>query len=145
MINKEDESMLLALRAAEACLKNMYGHLVYLSEKNIVFALAGKVMTDEDKSIIADSLLRLLCDHDIEEFPSSTDILAAYPKENREPDLSNFVGVQSYLVFYHLKMINLDSLFWLTLDPKEWEMDPNYIMFQKFVTTLECVNDTAER
>ena len=106
-------------------------------------------MTDEDKSIIADSLLGLLCDHDIEEFPSSTDkkldILAAWPEETREPDLSNFVGVESYLVFHHLKMINLDSLFWLTQDPKEWEMDPNYIMFQKFVTTLKCVNDTAER
>ena len=52
MINKEDESMLLALRAAEAFMKNMYGHLVYFSEKNIVFVLAAKVMTDEDKSII---------------------------------------------------------------------------------------------
>ena len=95
------------------------------------------------------TLLGLLCDHEIEEFPSLTDkkldILAAWPEETREPDLSNFVGVQSFLVLYHLMMITLDSLFWLTLDPKEWELDPNYIIFQKFVTTLECVNDTAER
>ena len=117
----------------------MYGHLVNLSEKNIVFALARIVMTDEDKSIIADSLLGLLCDHDIEELPSSTDkkldILAAWPEETREPDLSNFVGVESYLVFYHLKMINLDSLFWLTLDPKEWELDSTKLLKSGFLVS----------
>ena len=37
----KSETNLVALKAAKACLNNIYGHLDYLTEANIVFALAG--------------------------------------------------------------------------------------------------------
>ena len=81
----------MALKAAIACLNNIYGHLDYLTEANIVFALAGSKMADKDKTIIADSLLSLLCDNDIDEFEATmekkVDILPIWPEDMSEPHL----------------------------------------------------------
>ena len=111
----KSETNLVALKAAKACLNNIYGHLDYLTEANIVFALAGSKMTDKDKTIIADCLLGLLCDNDIDEFEATmekkVDILSIWPEDTSEPDLGRFVGRRSYLVFYHLGMLDPESLF----------------------------------
>ena len=80
-------------------------------------------MTDKDKTIIADCLLGLLCDNDIDEFEATmekkVDILSIWPEDTSEPDLGRFVGRRSYLVFYHLGMLDPESLYLLTKDPKK--------------------------
>ena len=138
----ESETNLVALKAAKACLNNIYGHLDYLTETNIVFALAGSKMADKDKTIIADSLLSLLCDNDIDEFEATmekkVDILSIWPEDTSEPDLGRFVGRRSYLVFYHLGMLDPESLYWLTKDPEKWEEYPEYRRFQNFIRDGVC-------
>ena len=81
----KNQTNLVALKAAKACLYNIYGHLDYLTEANIVFSLAGSKIAKKDKTIIADSLLGLLCDTEIKEFEATiekkVDILSIWPKD----------------------------------------------------------------
>ena len=56
----DNEDNLVKLKATSKCLKNMYDHPEYLSQANIVFSLAGDMMANKDKRIIANSLIQIL-------------------------------------------------------------------------------------
>jgi len=149
--NKEDIKTKIQLDAAQKCLGNMYEHSVYLTEANIVFGLAGNMMTMENKRVLADQILTLVADPetDTETFPyrpeEKFDVRAVWPEEELEPDLRRFIGPKSLLVFHHLRMMDPESMGWLAINPEEWEMDPNYEEYQSFINSMECVNDAAER
>ena len=51
--DEEHETNRVKLQAAQAGLSNVYFHPDYLTPSNIVLALAGKMMSEENKSIIA--------------------------------------------------------------------------------------------
>ena len=42
-------------------------------------------------------------------------------------------------------MADSKSLSWLTKEPKEWEKDPCFEIFRRFVRGLDVLNDVAER
>mgnify|MGYP003333762755 CR=1 FL=1 len=73
------------------------------------------------------------------------DILSLLPEDEEKPDLRKFIGPDSLLLFYHLGMANSDLLSWLTTEPKDWDKDPCYKTFRRFVKGMAVVNDAAER
>ena len=79
------------------------------------------------------------------EFYKKLNICSVWPEEEEKPNLRNFVGHNSLLLFFQLDMADSESLSWLTTEPKEWEKDPSYEIFRKFVKGLDVVNDVAER
>ena len=142
----------LKYTAAKKCLENMYAHGDYLTEANIVFGLAGKKMTEVMKKELAEEIFNLISDPDTDtetftytdEHDERFDITTVWP-EGQQPDLRKFVGRNSLLAFFHLRMLDPHSMEWLVLPPAEWEMNPQYEEFQAFIKSMECVNDCAER
>ena len=142
----------LKYTAAKKCLENMYAHGDYLTEANIVFGLAGKKMTEVMKKELAEEIFNLISDPDTDtetftytdEHDERFDITTVWP-EGQQPDLRKFVGRNSLLAFFHLRMLDPHNMEWLLLPPAEWEMNPQYEEFQAFIKSMECVNDCAER
>ena len=149
----EDETNRVKLEAAEAALSNVYFHPEYLGPSNIVLALASDMMSVEDKASIATATWEALqkAGGRVGSFPfkadfyKKLDICAVWPEEEEKPNLSSFVGHDSLLLFYKLDMANSESLSWLTTEPREWEKDPSYELFRRFVRGMDVVNDVAER
>ena len=152
--NEDQQNMEKELKytAAKKCLENMYAHGDYLTEANIVFGLAGEKMTEDMKKEVAEEIFNIISDPDTDtenfiytnEHDERFDITTVWP-EGQQPDLRKFVGRNSLLVFFHLRMLDPDSMEWLLLPPAEWEMNPQYEEFQAFIKSMECVNDCAER
>ena len=151
--DEEDETKRVKLQAAQAALSNVYFHPDYLTRSNIVLALASEMMSVEDKAIIAKATWDALQEAGgrVGSFPfkidfyKKLDICAVWPEEEEKPNLSRFVGHDSLLIFYQLDMANSQSLSWLTTEPREWEKDPSYELFRRFVRGMDVVNDVAER
>ena len=150
--DEDNENKRVKLKAAEAALSNVYFHPDYLTQTNIVMALAGDMMPVEDRSIIAKTTWEALQEAGgrVESFPFRTDfykkldVCSLWPEEEK-PDLNKFVGHDSLLLFYHLDMADSKSLSWLTEEPKEWKKGPCFEIFRSFVRGLDVVNDVAER
>ena len=151
--DEEDETSKVKLQAAQAALSNVYFHPEYLTPSNIVLALAGEMMAEEDKTIIARAIWEALqkaggrvesFTHKVE-FYKKLNILSLWPEEQEKPDLSKFIGHDSLLLFSILDMANTDALSWLTTEPKDWDKDPFYQIFRRFVKGMPVVNDAAER
>ena len=68
------------------------------------------------------------------EFYKKLDICSVWPDKEEKPNLSSFVGHNSLL------MADSQSLSWLTMEPKEWEKNPGYKIFCKFVKEMDVVN-----
>ena len=147
----KDDKKKIQLEAAQKCLGNMYEHGVYLTEDNIVLALAGNKMTMENKRVVADEILSLVADPetDTENFhyrpEEKFDVTVVWPEEQEEPDLRRFIGRKSLLLFHHLRMMDPESMGWLALNPEEWDLDPNYNEFRSIINSIDVVNDSAER
>ena len=60
------------------------------------------------------------------------------------PQLHNFVGTKSWLLFSKLQLSQIDCE-WLQLEPAVWPLMSGYQSFRKFVTQTTIVNDPAER
>ena len=56
-------------------------------------------------------------------------------------ELRDLVTSKSRELFDVLKL----SAEWLALPPGQWDTDPDYIEFRKFVRTVKVTNDCAER
>ena len=151
--DEENVTKKVKLQAAQEALGNVYYHPDYLTPSNIVMALAGDMMSVEDKTIIARATWEALerAGGRVESFPYKAEfykklnICSVWPEEEEKPNLRNFVGHNSLLLFFQLDMADSESLSWLTTEPKEWEKDPSYEIFRKFVKGLDVVNDVAER
>ena len=151
--DEENVTKKVKLQAAQVALGNVYYHPDYLTPSNIVMALAGDMMSVEDKTIIATATWEALerAGGRVESFPYKAEfykklnICSVWPEEEEKPNLRNFVAHDSLLLFFQLDMADSDSLSWLTTEPKEWEKDPSYKIFRKFVKGLDVVNDVAGR
>ena len=153
--NKDPENRTkeIKVEAVKSNLKNVYLHLDYITEANIVFALAGNMMDDADKKVIATAIWDQLqkVGGNVEKFPFHPDYLkklnisCLWPEEVAWPDLSKFVGQYSLLLFYHLDMADNESLSWLTKEPQEWDKEVEFCIFQDFVKNIDVTNDCAER
>ena len=60
------------------------------------------------------------------------------------PQLSRFVGPQSWLIFSKLNLKEEDCE-WMQLDPESWPLFSGYAKFKEFVKNTVIVNDPAER
>ena len=67
--------------------------------------------------------------------------LPTYPKLSDKTELRDLVTSESWKLFNILKL----SADWLALPPAQWDTDPDYIEFRKFVRTVKVTNDCAER
>ena len=151
--DEEDENKRVKLQAAEAALGNVYFHPDYVTPSNIVLALAGDMMSVEDKTTIARATWEALQEAGgrVESFPfkaefyKKLEICYLWPEEEEKPNLTKFVSHDSLLLFYKLDMADSQSLSWLTTEPKEWQKDPCFEIFRRFVRGMDVVNDVAER
>ena len=136
--NEKNRAKLEALRGA---LGNVYHHPDYLTQTNIVMALAGDTMSDEDKTVIARCIWDTLekAGGIVDNFPfnpdnmKKMDICSIWPEDEQRPDLCRFIGHNSLNLFYHLGMADKVSLSWMTKEPKEWKLDVDYEKFREFV------------
>ena len=151
--DEDEENNRVKLEAAKSALSNVYFHPDYLTPSNVVMALAGDMMSVEDKTIIARATWEALqvAGGRVTSFPfkaefyKKLDICALWPEEEEKPDLRSFVGHDSLLLFHLLGQGNSICLSWLTLEPSEWNRDPSYEIFRRFVKGIDVVNDVAER
>ena len=151
--DEEDENKRVKLQAAEAALGNVYFHPDYVTPSNIVLALAGDMMSVEDKTTIARATWEALQEAGgrVESFPfkaefyKKLEICSLWPEEEEKPNLTKFVSHDSLLLFYKLDMANSQSLSCLTMKPKEWQKDPCFKIFRRFIRGMDVVNDVAER
>ena len=151
--DEDEENNRVKLEAAKSALSNVYFHPDYLTPSNIVMALAGDMMSVEDKSIMARAIWEALqaAGGRVASFPfkaeyyKKLDICALWPEEEEKPDLRRFIGHDSLLIFHLIGQGDSICLSWLTLEPSEWTRDPGYEIFRRFVKGMDVVNDVAER
>ena len=67
--------------------------------------------------------------------------LPTFPKLSDKTELRDLVTSESWELFDILKL----SADWLALPPAQWDTDPEYIKFRKFVRSVEVINDCSER
>ena len=77
-------------------------------------------------------------------FPDLSSIPDEFWISGQIPELSSFLGPESWLLFNKLDLSDSD-MEWLELDPDEWELATGYRRFRDFVRNLTIVNDPAER
>ena len=141
---------------AEACLASWNRHLDYLSPALVIFSLASKDVPSKEKTKIADALLSVLVEEDVEDFPDGDGNVIVpgpefaqgnkfWPSDGSLPSLASFVGKESWLMFHYLGMVNMEDMMWLGEKVEDWEDFSTFQMFKKFVNELETVNDPAER
>ena len=135
--DQENVTKKVKLQAVQEALGNVYFHPDYFTHSNIVMALARDMMSDEDKTTITSATWEALerAGGRVESFPYKAkfykrlNICSVWPEEEEKPNLRNFVGHESLLIFFKLDMADSQSLSWLTTEPKDWEKDPSYVIF----------------
>ena len=141
---------------ANACLDSWNRHLDYLSPALVIFSLASKDVPIKDKKEIADALLGILTEEDIESFPPGDGYIIVpgpgfakgdkfWPDDGSLPALSQFVGRESWLLFHYLGIMNPEDMEWLGEEVEDWQFFAGFEIFVKFVRELDSVNDPAER
>ena len=152
-MDPENKTKEIKVEAVQSNLKNVYLHLDYITQANIVFALAGSMMEDADKKVIATAIWDQLqmAGGRVQTFPfhpdylKKLDISFLWPEDELWPDLSKFVGHYSLVLFFHLDMADSNSLSWLKKEPQEWHKEVEFCVFQDFVNKIDVTNDCAER
>ena len=127
---------------ANAVLVSVRRHLWYLTEEFVVFALADRDVSDEIKSRMVTDMLAA---GRPEQFRAGKPNFNIELLEGKHPDdiqLYKFAGERSWLVFH---LLNLDDTAWMQLAPDQWENQESYIRFKDCISSLEVVNDSAER
>lgn len=121
---------------ADEALATLSRHLWFLAPTTVLFSLASEKLEEDDKSRIAVRLLTL---------PKSKEIrkgLPTFPQQlSDKTELWDLVTSESWELFNILKL----SADWLAQPPAQWDTDPDYIEFRKFVRTVKVTNDCAER
>ena len=114
----------------------MGNHYWYLCGPVVLFALFSNLVSDEEKHKMAMKLLS---------FDKPTAIKFGKPqfpeKIGLDTVLSDLVTAESWRFFDCSKT---DPGF-LTRPVEEWKTDDQYLEAEKFVKTLKCTNDVAER
>ena len=126
---------------SEAVMESVMRQMFYLVEETVPFALCDDCVSSEMKKSIVTKLLS--SDRPQSFVPMKPlfkqDILLG--KLHDEPELSDFIGSRSWLVF---DLLHVD-VHWMEYAPDEWAEYPEYLRFQKLVRDIICVNDVAER
>lgn len=144
---------------ANACLASWERHLDFLSPALVVFSLTDKSTPTAEKEAMANAMLAFLAEHDIDDkFPpiKSGRIVVPGPDfccdkdgkfwpDNTTPSLASFIGMESFLVFHYLDLLDFDGLAWLSSPVDTWTESAEYIKLEAFISSLSVVNDSAER
>ena len=120
---------------ADEALATLTRHLWFLAPTTVLFSLASEKLEEDDKSRIAVRLLTLQKSKEMHQG------LPSFPKLSDKTELRDLVTSESWELFDILKL----SADWLALPPAEWDTDPDYIEFRKFVRTVKVTNDCAKR
>ena len=108
---------------------------------------------------MANAMLAFLAEHDIDDkFPpiKSGRIVVPGPDfccdkdgkfwpDNTTPSLASFIGMESFLVFHYLDLLDFDGLAWLSSPVDTWTESDEYMKLEAFISSLSVVNDSAER
>ncbi len=127
-------------RVASAVKLSIKNHLWYFTEQLVVLSLFDKSVGDDVKAAISAALQA--CVRPVvypvgkPTFPENILVRA-----DASPELSSFVGHNSYLMF---DLLGIDSG-WLNVPPPLWEANQQYQCMAEVVKSLSVVNDTAER
>ena len=133
---------------APIVLQSIFLHLWYITPQSIPLALLDDSLSADERSLLAVGLANTpkpdVFPRGKPLFPDLTSIPDEFWKSGRLPDLSTFLGPESWLIFDRLGLKEAD-LDWLQLDPSIWESKPSYKKFKNFIHNLTIVNDPAER
>lgn len=129
---------------SESAIKAFTNHLWYVTEETVPLALWSDKVPEADRRVLADSMLAIR-PANLSNPKHRFGMGFGKPKFPKKIDdsstLSDFVGIDSWFLFFILK---LDSEF-MVEDVKQW---PNCISYQTSKTNLKginVVNDCAER
>ena len=110
-------------------------HLWYLSERLVVLALFSDVVSDNEKSLMAKTLIKC------KKNSSKKISLQQMPALSNMVTLTNLIGPDSWTIF---NLLNIECSF-LKMDPSGWSRNTSYKKAQMLVQSLNVVNDAAER
>jgi hypothetical protein len=119
---------------ARAAIRKLDLHVDYLSGRNVIFSLASKDVSDEEKGEMAKTLLSY----------SKVELdlgKPTIPNVYEDSRLRDFINEESWHFF---AVCNIDPSF-LSVHPSEWHQDENYVRFSSIVRGLSPVNDAGER
>ena len=120
---------------ADEALATLSRHVWFLAPTTVLFSLASEKLEDDDKSRIAVKLLQMPKPKEMKKG------LPTFPELSEKTELRDLVTSESWELFSILKL----SAGWLSLPPAQWDTDPDYVEFRKFVKTVKVTNDCAER
>lgn len=138
---------------ADAVFKSWNLHSWYIDPNTVIFCLANgnKAVSDEVKETMAKKLHSLdrpkINEYDIKRkncsgfMPTQEEFLLY---EDGPPSLVEYVKEESWLVFDILQH-GPAEVKWMLFSSSQWENDPDYVKFKKFVQQLAVVNDAGER
>lgn len=132
---------LVDFEAGNEAVRSCFRHLWYLTEELVIFCLFDEHLSPFWRSAVAKKLLNT---------PRPTTFLAgkpSFPKiyfnNSSCAFLTEFVGPKSWLLFKLCKMEHEQE--WLKLPVEYWHLMNDYIHLKQFISSLEVVNDAAER
>src|SRR6218665_3498381 len=120
---------------AGAVITALDGHLWYLAEEIVPFALFSNLVSESEKRQIARQLLKV---RGTEPLKTRTPV---FPQLNASTRLIHLIGKKSLLMF---NLLNIESD-WLGLPPAQWETVDNFQKAAMFVFHVKVVNDLSER
>ena len=130
---------------------SMKNHLWHLTVQSVVVALTDEDLSAVERKALTAALFSTKRPATFEtiaqKFPDVFD-KKFHPKRlwlsGQVPQLSRFVGPQSWLIFSKLNLKEEDCE-WMQLDPESWPLFSGYAKFKEFVKNTVIVNDPAER
>ena len=126
---------------SDAVMKSVCRQMFYLVEETVVLSLCD----DGLPSTIKKDLIEALLDSDrLQVFPPMKPVFKIdklLGKNHDEPQLRDFVGPRSWLLF---DLLDID-VHWMEFPPEDWMLYPEYVRFHKLANSIICVNDVAER
>ena len=133
---------------AETVLDSISLHLWYIFPMCIPLALVDETLTNDQRGLIAVRLLKTPRPAKFAlgkpSFPDLSSFSARSWLAGRLPELSTFLGPESWLIFDKLGLSDED-MDWLQHDSGQWECAGGYRRFRDFVKKLTIVNDPAQR
>jgi len=132
--------------AARKCIESLVRHLNYLSPELIVLCLASKLVSNDEKKLIAEKLLQFDVPYRFlhQTSPTLQASFATNPESWSDslPPFLSLISEDSWFVFHVLELLP-DKVSWLKNHPIMWSSDPNYIEFEYLARGLSVVNDAA--
>ena len=142
---------------ATTCLLSWQRHLDYLSPALVILSLADKSTPVDEKRAVADALLNVICQDELDDFPpGSGKILIPGTEElpftssdiyweDGTPSLGSFVGRESFLLLHLYGILSAETIDWLVAPVVTWPGNTNFQDFSTICEALHVVNDIAER